>query len=189
MQLRCCWFFVLALTLAGCDRPPVEPAKPDAGAISNAAAPAEPPRTGWAHLDHAQPELRTMTLWLGAEELSAEIALTTTEIATGMMFRKSMPEKEAMLFVFAQPHQAGFYMRNTTVPLSVAYIDPEGAIVEIYDLQPLDENSVTAKSDQIQYVLEVSQGWFDRHKIGVGTVLRGPNGSLPELFFPRKLGK
>jgi uncharacterized protein len=138
------------------------------------------------HMSHAQPKLRTMKLWLGPKEITAELAITQTEIATGMMFREKMDESEGMLFIFGRPHRTSFYMKNTYVPLSCAYIDGEGAIVEIHDLKPLEEAPVEARSDQIQYVLEVKQGWFERNGIRVGTVVRTEHGSLPETFFRRR---
>src|SRR5262249_5793958 len=95
-------------------------------------------------LDHAQPKLPTLKLWLGAHELSAEAALTEIQQATGMMYRKEMGENEAMLFAFGRAHQAAFYMKNTYVPLSGAYIDSEGTILEIHDMKPLDETPIVA---------------------------------------------
>lgn len=137
------------------------------------------------HLEHAQPKLRTMKLWLGSKEIIAELAITQTEIATGMMFRDKMDENEGMLFIFGQPHRTSFYMKNTYLPLSCAYIDKDGTILEIHDLKPLDEKPVDARTDQIQYVLEVKQGWFERNGVAVGAVVRTEHGSLAETFFRR----
>ena len=131
-------------------------------------------------MTNAQPKLPTLKLWLGAQELTAELALTPRQIATGMMFRTNLAESEAMLFVFRFPHRTSFYMKNTIVPLSCAYIDSEGIIREIHDLQPLNENPVEAASDEIQYVLEVKQGWFERNRVPVGTLVRTERGSLAE---------
>ena len=69
-----------------------------------------------------------------------------------------------------RPHRAAFYMRNTVVPLSAAYIDPNGAILEIHELKPLEEAPVTAGSDQVQYVLETKLGWFEKNGIAPGTI-------------------
>lgn len=124
-----------------------------------------------------------MKLWLGAQELVTEVAATLTEISTGMMFRQEMAENEAMLFVFSTPHRAAFYMRNTTLPLSCAYIDSEGVILEIHEMKPLDETPITASSENVRYVLETKQGWFERNKVAVGTVVRGEFGSLNNMFF------
>lgn len=134
----------------------------------------------------AQPRLHTMKIYLGPHELATEIAMRPLELQTGMMFRESMAETEGMLFVMGRPHQASFYMKNTKVPLSCAYIDSEGVIQEIYDMKPFDETSIVAKSNQIVYVLEVPQGWFERHQVKPGAVLRTERGSLQETFFGRQ---
>ena len=133
-------------------------------------------------LDHAQPKLPTLKLWLGAHELSAEAALTETQQATGMMYRKEMGENEAMLFAFGRAHRAAFYMRNTYVPLSGAYIDSDGTILEIHDMKPLDETPIVAGTDRVQFVLETKQGWFERHNVTTGAVIRTEYGKLMEAF-------
>ena len=133
----------------------------------------------------AQAKLPTLKLWLGAEELTAEVARTRDQVTTGMMFRTEMAEDEAMLFLFDRPHRASFWMRNTLLPLACAYVDSEGVILEIRELKPLDENPVVASSENVRYVLETRPGWFERHKIGPGTVIRTPRGSLAATFFGR----
>lgn len=138
------------------------------------------------HLNYAQPKLPQLKLWLGGSELLAEVATKPVELQTGMMFRKEMGENEAMLFVFQTPHRASFYMKNTYIPLSIAYINPEGVILEIYDLEPLNEKPVTATNDNIQFVLEVKQGWFKKNNISPGAVIKTPKGSLKKLFFPNE---
>lgn len=140
---------------------------------------------GQAYLDRAQPKLRTIKLWLGANELSTEVASTRTEIATGMMYRTEMGENEAMIFVFGRPFQASFYMRNTVLPLSCAYIGPDGKILEIHDMTPGSEDPIVASTDQIQYVLEVNQGWFQRHNVQAGAMVTGEKGTLSKIFFNR----
>jgi uncharacterized membrane protein (UPF0127 family) len=134
----------------------------------------------------AQPKLRTIKLWMGAEEMLTELALNGIQQQTGMMFRTNMAENEGMLFVFGAPHQASFWMMNTVLPLSAAYIDPDGVIAEIHDLKPRDTNSVTAATDRIQYVLETNQGWFKRHNIRVGTLIKTERGTLRDTFFRRR---
>ena len=133
----------------------------------------------------AQPKLPTIKLWLGAEEMSAELAVTPTQIQTGMMFRTNIDPEAGMLFIFGGPEQRAFWMKNCPSPLSAAFISPEGRIVEIHPLEPFNTNSVITSSDQIQYVLETSQGWFDRKKIGPGSLIRTERGSLNETFFRR----
>lgn len=132
-----------------------------------------------------QPRLPSIRVWLGDQELITEIARSPVQVQTGMMFREVMRTNEAMIFVFADANYRSFYMRNTRIPLSCAYIDPSGTVLEIYDMKPLDETPIPSKSDNIQYVLEVNQGWFAQHKIGPGTSLRTELGTLADTFFSR----
>jgi len=147
---------------------------------------AVPPATAPSLPAAAQPKLQTMKLWLGAEEMVAELALTAEQVQTGMMFRTNLAENAGMLFVFSAPHRASFWMKNCPLPLSAAYIDPEGVILEIHDLQPHNTNSVTASSERVQFVLETSQGWFGRHRVTTGMVVRTEHGTLLETFFRRR---
>jgi uncharacterized membrane protein (UPF0127 family) len=133
---------------------------------------------------HAQPRLKTMKLWIGQEELVTELAISPEQLMTGMMFRTNMAENEAMLFAMPVTRTAAFWMKNTPLPLSVAYIDPEGIIQEIHDLHPYDTNSVVSQTENIRFVLETPQGWFERHKIGTGAAVSTEKGSLMETFFP-----
>lgn len=138
------------------------------------------------YLSHAQTNLPVVKLWLGAEELSTEVCLTVEQFATGMMWRSNLAENAGMLFPFNQPHRASFYMKNTYVPLSVAYLDPDGMILELHDLKPLDENPAEAQSENVMFVLEVNQGWFKRHNISTGAIVRTPAGPLRAMFTRRK---
>ena len=169
-RLYLCVLSAIALVVAaGCTKPAV-PAPP----VSS-----EPPLP-----TQAQGQLPTLKLWLGAEELVTEIASTLPQVQTGMMFRTNMAENAGMLFVFSVPHRAAFWMKNTSVPLSAAYISPDGTILEIHDLHPHNTNSVEATSQQMQYVLEANQGWFKRHNISTGAVIRTELGTLQKTFFP-----
>lgn len=115
--------------------------------------------------------------------MMTELALTPKQQLTGMMFRTNLAENAGMLFVFPAPHRASFWMKNCPLPLSAAYIDPEGVILELHDLQPHNTNSVVASSEQVQFVLETSQGWFRRHHVTTGMVVRTEHGSLMSTFF------
>jgi hypothetical protein len=165
------WLIVslAALPLAGCNQN-APPSAPVAGAVNH-----EPTQ--------AQPKLATIRLWLGAEEVKAEMALNSEQVRTGMMFRTNLDEMAGMIFVFTRPVQAEFWMKNCPLPLSCAYIDPQGAIAEIHDLKAQDTNTVVAASDNIQYVLEVNQGWFARHHVTEGIFVRTERGTLGETFF------
>ena len=133
----------------------------------------------------AQPKLPILQLWIGPHAFTAEVARSAQQVQTGMMHRREMAEDEGMLFVFPVPHRASFYMRNTVLPLSCAYLDGEGVILEIHDMKPLDETPIQASADNVQFVLETRQGWFQRHQIEVGTVIRAERGSLRDVFFRR----
>ena len=133
----------------------------------------------------AQPKLPTMKLYIGPETINAELATTEREEMTGMMFRTNIQETDAMLFVLPVPQRASFWMKNCPESLSAAYITPDGVIEEIRHLERNDTNSVVAASDNIQYILETKDGWFLRHNIAAGTVMRTERGSLQETFFFR----
>ena len=141
----------------------------------NTAVP-NPPAT--ADNNRAQPRLKTIKLYLGSAELTVEIADENHERQAGMMHRTTMPENEGMLFVFPYPHQSGFWMKNTIVPLSIAYIDPASRVIEIHDMQPGNTNTVESRSARVQYALEVNQGWFAKNGIKPGAVLATEHGSL-----------
>jgi uncharacterized membrane protein (UPF0127 family) len=131
----------------------------------------------------AQPKLPTIKIYLGAEQLDAELALTSQQEMTGMMFRTNIQETDAMLFVLPIPQRASFWMKNCPESISAAYIGPDGVIEEIHQLEKNDTNAVVAATDNIQYVLEVKDGWFARHNINPGTVIRTKRGPLAETFF------
>jgi len=131
----------------------------------------------------AQPKLPTMKIYVGPETLDTELATTAREEMTGMMFRTNIQETDTMLFVLPVPQRASFWMKNCPESLSAAYIGPDGVIEEIHHLEQNDTNSVVAASDNIQYVLETKDGWFARHNIATGTVIRTEKGSLAETFF------
>lgn len=179
-----------ALFLAGCGNQTSVAGGPGTNAAPPAAGSAVPAATSeidpvYGHLTHAQPKLPTIKIWLGDQELITEMALRPVEIFTGMMYRTNMPENTAMIFVFANAQDRGFYMRNCVVPLSAAYITPDGVIDEIVKLEPGNATPVQSRSSDIQFVLEVPQGWFDRHNIRTGAVVRTERGTLRETFIRR----
>lgn len=129
-----------------------------------------------------QPRLATIKLWLGSQEVVAEQAITYPEITNGLMFRKEMGENEGMLFVFREPHRASFWMKNTLLPLTCAYIDRKGVILEVRNMKPLDETPIEAVTAEVQYVLEMNHGWFERKGVKPGMVARTERGSLAETY-------
>ena len=91
-----------------------------------------------------------------------------------------------MVFVFETSQRVGFYMRNTTIKLSVAYIGRTGRIIEIYDLKPLEEAPVNSESDIIQFVLEMPRGWFKRSGVRIGHRVTTTKGALDEVLLKRR---
>jgi uncharacterized protein len=100
-----------------------------------------------------------------------QVAALPAEVQRGLMFRKSLGADEGMLFVFTRPQPLGFYMRNTTVPLDIGYLDAKGELREIYPLHPLDERTVRSRAPDLQFALEVNQGWFKRNGVAPGAKL------------------
>ncbi len=124
-----------------------------------------------------QTNLPKATLTLGTNTLIAQIAADDASRERGLMSRTNLSENEGMIFLFPQPRPVSFWMKDTPVPLSIAYVDPSGRILEIHDLKPLDETPVPSASERVAYALEVAQGWFRRHGVLAGDTLSG----LPSL--------
>jgi hypothetical protein len=135
---------------------------------------------------HAQPKLATMKLYMGAESLDAELALTPRQEQTGMMFRTNIQETDAMLFPLPYPMRASFWMKNCPESISAAYITPDGVIQEIHHLEQNDTNAVLAGREDIQFVLETKEGWFTRHHIAEGTLIQSEKGPLADVFLRRQ---
>jgi uncharacterized membrane protein (UPF0127 family) len=117
--------------------------------------------------------LRITELKISNVPITVEVADTPQASENGLMFRDSLPEDHGMLFIFDQPRKASFWMRNTKIPLSIAYADSDGKILEIKSMNPLDETVVPSRSDEVDYALEVNQGWYTRHGITSGAKIDG----------------
>jgi uncharacterized protein len=120
-----------------------------------------------------QTQLRVAELKISNVPLTTEIADTPQASENGLMFRDSLPEDRGMLFMFERPKRASFWMKNTRIPLSIAFIDSAGKILEIKSMNPQDETVVPSSSDQVAYALEVNQGWFSRHGVSPGAKIDG----------------
>ncbi|AFG37739.1 DUF192 domain-containing protein [Spirochaeta africana] len=106
-------------------------------------------------------------LQIGAELFEIELAITDQQRQTGLMHREQLPADRGMLFVFDRDDTYGFWMRDTLIPLSIAFIDVSGCVREIHDMRPLSER-VTAPAVPVRYALEVNRGAFDRAGLSVG---------------------
>jgi hypothetical protein len=120
----------------------------------------------------ARAQLPTMELGAGMHLIRAEVADSMSARMTGLMHRKSMPQNAGMVFVFEEKSTHCMWMKNTLIPLSVAFIDESGTIVNIADMQPHSEQSHCA-ARPVRYALEMNRGWFAQRGIGPGTKLRG----------------
>ena len=173
VKMKFSFTLLLALALlAGCGQ-----------ATPPAVTPAAPPALTNGEPTHAQPKLRTLKLFLGAETIDAELAISLDEIRCGMMYRTNIQETDAMLFVLRYPQQAAFWMKNCPESISVAYITADGVIQEIHHLEQNDTNGVAAARSDILFALETKEGWFARRNLGPGTLIRTEKGSLRETFF------
>jgi uncharacterized membrane protein (UPF0127 family) len=120
----------------------------------------------------ARAQLPTVELGAGMHLIRAEVADSMSTRMTGLMHRKSMPQNAGMVFVFEEKSTHCMWMKNTLIPLSVAFIDESGTIVNIADMQPHSEQSHCA-ARPVRYALEMNRGWFAQRGIGPGTKLRG----------------
>lgn len=117
-------------------------------------------------------KLPTTQLTAGMHLIRAEIADEEGERQIGLMHRPSMPANEGMVFVFERPEQQCFWMRNTLIPLSIAFLDDEGRIVNIEEMKPLSDDSHCSKKP-VRFVLEMNKGWFDKRGLKPGSVIGG----------------
>jgi uncharacterized membrane protein (UPF0127 family) len=119
-----------------------------------------------------QPKLPTLEIGAGMHRIQAEVARAPAEQMTGMMFRTQMGTHEGMLFVNPEPEIRCFWMRNTLIPLAIAFIADDGTIVNIAEMQPRSEQS-HCSAKPVRYALEMNQGWFDKRGIKPGFKLKG----------------
>ena len=119
-----------------------------------------------------QLDLPRTTLSIGMHRIDTQLATAPAQRQIGLMHRKEMPQHEGMLFVFEQPAVQCFWMKNTLIPLTAAFVADDGAIVNLADMKPLDESS-HCSAEPVRYVLEMNQGWFEQRHLKAGAKLRG----------------
>jgi uncharacterized membrane protein (UPF0127 family) len=129
----------------------------------------------------AQPAsgLPTMMLTINGNKITAEVASTTEQRATGLMNRFSLQPDHGMLFVFERPEPLGFWMKNTYVALSIAFLDGEGRILNIEDMAPQTETTHWSKGPG-KYALEMRKGWFSERGVRPGDRVDGLRKSAPK---------
>jgi uncharacterized membrane protein (UPF0127 family) len=125
-----------------------------------------------------QMNLRRTDLTAGMFRIDAQLAQTPQQREIGLMFRKEMPQQEGMLFVFDVPGVQCFWMRNTLLPLTAAFVADDGTIVNLADMKPQTDDS-HCSARPVRYVLEMNQGWFAKRGIKAGARLGGKIFSTP----------
>ncbi|WP_374435990.1 DUF192 domain-containing protein [Inhella sp.] len=122
---------------------------------------------------HAQAQrLPTTTLRAGMHQIQAQLAIEPEQRAIGLMHRRDMPQHEGMLFVFESRETQCFWMKNTLLPLTIAFLADDGRIASLADMQPLDETSHCSK-EPVRYALEMNLGWFAKRGLKPGMKLQG----------------
>jgi hypothetical protein len=116
--------------------------------------------------------LPMMELTAGIHRIEAEVAATPETRRQGLMMRQSMPVQRGMLFVFDADARHCMWMKNTLLPLAVAFIDEQARIINVEEMQPQSEDNHCA-AKPARYALEMNAGWFKKRGLGPGTVLRG----------------
>jgi uncharacterized membrane protein (UPF0127 family) len=119
-----------------------------------------------------QLDLQRIKLSAGMHLIDVQVAATPEQRATGLMHRKDMQQSEGMLFVFEQAAQQCFWMKNTLLPLSAAFVADDGTIVNLVDMKP-QTTDAHCSTQPVRYVLEMNQGWFGKKGIKAGFNLAG----------------
>ena len=122
--------------------------------------------------DAAQAPLAAVTLNAGIHKIRAEVARSPQQSSVGLMHRREMAANDGMLFSYDVPATRCFWMKNTLLPLSIAFIADDGTVVNIEDMQPLALDSHCSKQP-VRHALEMNQGWFGRRGIQPGAKLQG----------------
>lgn len=119
-----------------------------------------------------QMDLQRVRINAGMYQIDAQVAAAPLERQVGLMYRKEMPPQEGMLFVFQQPSQQCFWMKNTLLPLTAAFVADDGRIVNLVDMKPQTTDNHCSE-EPVRYVLEMNQGWFAKKNIKKGFRLTG----------------
>ena len=120
----------------------------------------------------AEPPMPTRVLKIGNHPLKVEVAQTEAQRQQGLMFRKSLGRDDGMLFIFEDPGYYAMWMKNTLIPLSVAFVDANGVILNVADMAPQTLDSHPAQGPAV-YAIETNVGWFAQHHVGAGDKVSG----------------
>jgi uncharacterized protein len=120
----------------------------------------------------ADAPMATRLLKLGNHPLKVEVAQTEEQRSQGLMFRKKLGRDEGMLFIFEDPGYYAMWMKNTLIPLSVAFVDASGVVLNVADMEPQTLDSHPAQGPAV-YAIETNKGWFAEHHVGAGDKVSG----------------
>lgn len=120
-----------------------------------------------------QTTLQRVDLTAGMYRIDTQVAQTPQERQIGLMYRKNMPQQEGMLFIFDEPSVQCFWMKNTLLPLTAAFVADDGTVVNLVDMKPQTTDSHCSEKP-VRFVLEMNQGWFKSRAIKAGFRLTGP---------------
>jgi len=119
-----------------------------------------------------QLDLPRVALTLGFHRIEAQVAQTAQQRAAGLMFRTEMAQHEGMLFVFSESGQQCFWMKNTLIPLTAAFVADDGTVVNLENMQP-QTTAPHCSAQPVRYVLEMNRGWFEKRRIKAGARIAG----------------
>lgn len=145
----------------GCSQPPkasISPVNQKQNTITDASATTQAP---------------LYPLQVKEHDIQVELACTFAEQSQGLMFREKLAKNHGMLFVFSRPRILSFWMKNTLIPLDIAYINDAGTLIDIQTMAPETTIAHPSKSEA-QYALEMNKGWFSEHNVGIGTSIDIP---------------
>jgi uncharacterized protein len=125
-----------------------------------------------AQAQEPQTDLPRIRLGAGMHQIDTQVARTPEQRQIGLMWRKNMPQQEGMLFIFEQASQQCFWMKNTLIPLTAAFLADDGSIVNLADMKPQTTDPHCSKQP-VRYVLEMNQGWFAKKGVKAGDKITG----------------
>jgi uncharacterized protein len=128
--------------------------------------------TALAQTNEPQTQLPRIKIGAGMFKIDTQVAQTPQQREIGLMFRKEMPQQEGMLFVFEEPSRQCFWMKNTLIPLTAAFVADDGTVVNLEDMKPQTTTS-HCSAKPVRYVLEMNKGWFSKKGIKAGSKLTG----------------
>lgn len=122
--------------------------------------------------DSPQMQLQRIPLSIGIHQIDTQLAVTSEQREIGLMFRRDMPQNEGMLFIFENPSRLCFWMKNTLLPLTAAFVADDGTVVNLENMKPQTTDS-HCSAKPVRFVLEMNQGWFAKKGIKPGSKISG----------------